>query len=69
MNRRMRNDNAALGHHRHEIPIAQSVRDEPADAELNDFRIEAATSVNGVSDNRPVHLGISSVPELYDNAP
>jgi hypothetical protein len=58
-----------LGHHRHEIPIAQSVRDVRADAELNDLRIEAATSVNGVSDNRPGHLGISLVPELYDNAP
>jgi hypothetical protein len=28
----MRYDNAAFGHHRHEIPIAQSVGDVPADA-------------------------------------
>jgi hypothetical protein len=32
--------------------------------ELDDLGIEAATSVNGISDNRPGHLGISSIPEL-----
>ena len=30
---------------------------------------EAATAVNGISDNRPGHFGISWTPELYDNAP
>jgi hypothetical protein len=54
---------------RHEIPMAQSVGDVPADAQLDDFRIEAATSVHEISDNRPGHLGISSMAELYDNAP
>jgi hypothetical protein len=51
MNRRVRHDNAALGHHRHEIPIAQSVGDVPADAQFDDLGIEAAASVNGISDN------------------
>jgi hypothetical protein len=40
MSRRMRPNNAALGHHRHEIPIAQPVGDVPADAQLDDFGIE-----------------------------
>jgi hypothetical protein len=48
---------------------AQPVGDVPADAQLDDLGIEAATSVNGISDNRPGHLGISWTPELYDNAP
>jgi hypothetical protein len=45
MNRGVRHANAALGHHRHEISIAQSVSDVPADAQLDDLGIEAATSV------------------------
>jgi hypothetical protein len=69
MNRRVRHANAALGHHRREISIAQPVGDVPADAQLDDLGIEAATSVNGISDNTPGHLGISWMPELYDNAP
>src|SRR5258708_7284660 len=52
MNRRMRNDNAALGHHRHEISIAQPVGDVPADAQFDDLGIEAATSVT-----RPICTG------------
>src|ERR1700692_4555626 len=32
------------GEHRHEIPIAQPVGDVPADAQLDDLGIEAATS-------------------------
>jgi hypothetical protein len=50
MNRRVRHD-AALGHHRHEIPIAQSVGDVAADAQLDDLGIEPAPSVNEISDN------------------
>jgi hypothetical protein len=50
MNRRVRHANAALGHHRHEISIAQPVGDVPADAQLDDLGIEAATSVNRISD-------------------
>jgi len=69
VNRRMRHDNAALGHHRHEISIAQPIGDVPADAQFDDLGIEAATSVNGIADNRPGHLGIPWTPELYDNAP
>jgi hypothetical protein len=69
MNRRVRHDNAALGHHRHEVPIAQSVGDVPADAQLDDLGIEAATSVNGIADYGPGRLCISSMPELYDSAP
>ena len=65
----MRHTNSALGHHRVEIPIAQSVGDVPADAQLDDLGIEAATSVDGISDDRSGHLGISQTPELYDNAP
>ena len=57
MNRRVRHDNAALSHHRHEIPITQSVGDVPADAELNDFRIEAATAVNRISGYGLRHFG------------
>ena len=68
INRRMRHDDAALGHHCHEISIAQPVGDVPADTQLDDFRIEAAPAVQGVSGNRPGHSGISSMPELYDNA-
>jgi hypothetical protein len=47
MNRGVRHANAALGHHRYEIPVAQSVGDVPADAQLDDFGIEAAASVMG----------------------
>jgi hypothetical protein len=50
MNHRVRYDNAAFGHHRHEIPIAQSVGDVPAE-QLNDLGIVPAPSVNGISDN------------------
>jgi len=62
MNRCVRHGNAALSHHRHEISIAQSVGNVPADAQLDDLPIEATTSVNGISDNRPGHLGTSSMP-------
>ena len=34
--------------------------DVPADAQLDDFRIEAAPAVHGISGNGPGHLGISS---------
>lgn len=40
MNRCVRHDNAALGPHRHEIPIAQTVRDVPAYAKFDDLGIE-----------------------------
>ncbi|HWX36929.1 MAG TPA: PIN domain-containing protein [Steroidobacteraceae bacterium] len=53
----------------HEIPIAQPVGDVPANAQLDDLGIEAATSVHGISGNGRGHLGISGTPELYDNAP
>jgi hypothetical protein len=56
MNRRVRHHNAALGHHRHEIPIAQSVGDVLAYAQLDDLGIEPATSINGISVNRLGHL-------------
>ena len=68
-NRCVRHNNAALRHHRREISIAQSVGDVPADAELDDLGIKAATSVDGISDYGSGHLGISRMPELYDNAP
>jgi len=63
MNRRARHGNAALGHHRHEIPIAQSVRDVPAYAQLDDLGIEPPPSVTGISNNwlgiwRLVNAGI-----------
>jgi hypothetical protein len=66
MNRRVRHDKAALSHHRHEVPIAQPVGDVLANAQFNDLGIEAAPSVDGISGNRPGHLGFSSVPELYN---
>src|SRR3979490_3071269 len=43
-NRRVRHDNTALGHHRLEIPIAQSVGDVPAHTQLDDLGIEPAPS-------------------------
>jgi hypothetical protein len=49
----VRDDNAALGHHRGETSIAQPVGDVPPDAQLDDLGIEAATSVNAIS-----HYGI-----------
>jgi hypothetical protein len=57
--RRVRHGNAPLGHHRHEIPIAQPVSDVPADAQLDDLGMEAAPAVDGLSDYRPGHLGVS----------
>jgi hypothetical protein len=39
-----------LGHHRHEIPIAQAVGDASADAQLDDLGIEPAPSVSEISD-------------------
>jgi hypothetical protein len=51
----LRHANTALGHHRHEISMAQPVGDVPAEAQLDDFSIEAAAAVNGVSDNGPGH--------------
>src|ERR1700679_4370042 len=68
MNRRVRNDNAALGHHRHEIPICQSVGDVPAHAPLDDLGIEPAPSVNGISGNWLGHWA-SRGAGLYDIAP
>jgi hypothetical protein len=62
MNRRVLHGNSPLGHHRHEISIAQPVGDVPADAQLDDFGIEAATSVNGISDGGPGHFGVSWTP-------
>ena len=46
-------------HHRHEISIAQPVGDVPADAQLDDFGIEATSAVDGITDYRPGHLGVS----------
>src|SRR5450631_4650645 len=69
VDRRVRHGNTPLGHHRHEISIAQPVGNVPANAQLDDLGIEAATSVNGISDNGPGHLGIPWTPELYDTAP
>jgi hypothetical protein len=69
MNRRVRHDNSALGHHRPEIPIAQSVGDVPADSQLDDLGIEPAPSVNRISDNWLGHFGVSWTPGLYDVAP
>jgi hypothetical protein len=51
MNRRVRHDNAALRHHRRQIPIAQSIGDVPAEAQFDDLGIEPAAPLNGISDN------------------
>jgi len=56
---RMRHGNTPLGHHCHEIPIAQPIGDVPANAQLDDLGIETAAAVNGISDYRPGHLGVS----------
>jgi len=55
--RGVRYDDAALGHHRHEISVAQPVADVPPDAQLDDFGIEAATSANGIPDDGLGHFG------------
>ncbi len=47
--RRMRHDDAALGHHGSQVSVAQSVGYVPADAELNGFGLEPATSIDRVA--------------------
>src|SRR5271163_3903885 len=64
-NRRVRHDDATLGHHRLEISIAQSVGDVPAHAQLDDLGIEPTTSVNGISNNRLGHWRLVDA-GLYD---
>jgi hypothetical protein len=51
-NRRVRDLDTTLRHHRDEISIAQPVGDVPADAKLDDVSIEGAAAVNGVTSNR-----------------
>ena len=45
MNRCVRNDDAPLRHHRHEVSVAQPVGDIPAHALFDDLGIEAAAAV------------------------
>jgi hypothetical protein len=42
---------AALGHHLDEISIAEPIREVPAHAQFNDFRLESAIPVNRIARN------------------
>src|SRR5664279_1828165 len=50
--RRVRDLHAALGHHLHEIPIRQPIRDVPAHAQLDDVGVEGPLAVNRVTGYR-----------------
>jgi len=47
--RRVRHDDAALGHHGGQVSIAQPIRDVPANAELNGLGLEPAASIDRVA--------------------
>src|ERR1700687_1323655 len=47
--RRVRNADAALGHHRNEISIAQAIADVPAHAQNNDLSVELALYIDRVT--------------------
>src|ERR1700694_3817195 len=47
--RRVRNADAALGHHRNEISIAQAIADAPAHAQNNDLGVELALYIDRVT--------------------
>jgi hypothetical protein len=63
-NRRVRDPNAPLRHHRHEISIAQPVGDVPA-AKLNDVGVKGAAAVHGVTSDRLVIRSPSEGAEFY----
>jgi hypothetical protein len=48
----VRDLHAALGHHLHEIPIRQPIRDVPAHAQLDDVGVEGPLAVNRVTGYR-----------------
>jgi hypothetical protein len=56
-NRRVRHDEPPLSHHGREISIAQSVRDVPAHAQLNDLALESPSAVDRVARYRLGHSG------------
>ena len=71
--RGVRNVEPALGHHGHGVALAEAVGDVPADAELNDFRFEPTSAINGVAGNGFRH-GHSeeepdspTVPQMHQN--
>ena len=47
--RRVRNDHAALGHHRNEISVAQAIADVPAHAQNNDLGVELALHIDRIT--------------------
>jgi hypothetical protein len=51
----MRHGDVALGHHGSKIPIAQPVRDVPANTEFNRFGLESASTINLVARHRFGH--------------
>src|ERR1019366_2718333 len=53
--RRMRDFDAALGHHLDEIPIRQPIADIPAHAQLNDVGVECPFAVDRVTGDRVRH--------------
>ena len=57
----------ALRHHCNEVPIAQPIRDVPANAQLNDFSIEHSSAVDWVTGDRFGHseplLGVRIIRE------
>src|ERR1700682_1899012 len=54
-------------HHCNEVPIAQSIRDVPANAQLNDFSVEHSSAVDWVTGDRFGHseplLGVRIIRE------
>src|SRR5581483_5300051 len=46
---RVRDGDAALGHHLDQIPIAEPICEVPADAQLDNFGLKSATPVDGVT--------------------
>jgi len=68
-NRRMRDLDPTLRHHRHEVPITQPIRDVPAHAKFDDLGVEHAPAVDGVTRYRLGHSALPrEEPESYVNA-
>ena len=49
--------NPALGHHGHQVAVAQPIRDVPANAQLDDFGRVATPALNGVAGSGSGHGG------------
>jgi hypothetical protein len=54
---------------RYEVLLRTPAGDVPADAQLDDLGVEAATSVDGISYDVLGHLGVSWAPESHRGAP